>query len=329
MPTSTPIASQTPASTIPILDIGAYLAGDRGSLERTGSELRWIAEDVGVFYVTNHGVRQELIDAAFAQAERFHAQPLSEKMLLHTTEETDVQGYLPMRAGTPSSLPDGRKPNANEAFFLRREPAVDEPQLGTAFHLPNRWPNLPGFRDEVLAYYKAVEKLAKSMLPLYAEALNLPPHYFDSAFEHPIGTLRLTHYPPFEYGDDEYAIGPHTDNSFLTILAQHHVPGLQVLREGTEEWLDAPIQDGAFVVNSGDIIRRLTNDRFCSIRHRAYNRSGSERYAIPYFFHPHSSYVLDCVPGSVDEDHPRRYDAMTAGDFVLGRTLGLRRGGTY
>ena len=90
--------------------------------------------------------------------------------------------------------------------------------------------------------------------------------------------------PPHDApAENEFGIAPHTDTSFMTLLAQNRIPGLSI-RLPTGRWVDAPAIDGAFLVNGGDLLRRWTNDRFLATPHRVLNRSGQERYAIPFFF---------------------------------------------
>ena len=271
------------ATDIPLLDLGPFLAGQPGALEATAARLRQINETVGFLYIANHGVPQSLIDATFDATQRFHAQGTEEKLALKV--DATMQGYLPMRGSTTrsSTVAVNTKPNENEAFFLKRN--------------SDRWPEaVPGFRETTLAYYAATEALARRMLPLYAVALDLPPAYFDPKCTEPFSSLRLTHYPAVaDYAEGTFGIAPHTDSSFITLLAQNKVPGLQIrLADGV--WIDAPVVEGTFIVNTGNVLHRWTNGRFLSTPHRAFNTSDQPRYAIPYFFHPNAETVIEGLP---------------------------------
>lgn len=280
------------ASTIPVLDVGPFLAGAPGAAEAAAAELRRICETVGFLYVVGHGVPEALMADTFAAAAAFHAQPEAAKLAVKVN--TQLQGYMPLRGSTTRSSPfsPARKPNENEAFFIKRM-AGDDSNDG-------RWPaDLPGFRETALRYYDAMDALAQALLPLYARALDLPPDWFATRCDRPLTGLRLTHYPPCDYGADEFGIAPHTDSSFFTLLAQNRVPGLQI-RTTAGEWIEAPVVPASFVVNTGDILHRWTNGRFLSTPHRAFNTSPGPRYAIPYFFHPNPDALIECLPGCGD-----------------------------
>ena len=102
----------------------------------------------------------------------------------------------------------------------------------------------------------------------------------------------------------------------LTILAQGDTPGLQImLPDGT--WIPAPILPGAFVVNSGDTLRRWSNDRFLSTPHRVLNVSGRDRYSVPFFVSPEYDTVLQCLPSCQGPDNPAKYPPVTMEEFTI------------
>ncbi len=305
---------------IPMLDVSRYLAGDNGELERLGRQMRHAFQHVGFYYVRGHDVPQTLIDAMFAQAERFHAQPMDAKLALRINEHNI--GYMPMGGSLArsSKVNDNTLPSVNEALFFRRERTPDDPDVlaNIRFRGLNQWPaNLPGFRDTVLAYMNAMESLGRRLVPIYAVALDLPADFFDAMFARPNMIQRLTHYPPQPaYDDNEFSIAPHTDSGFATFLAPSAVPGLSIrLPDG--RWFDAPSIDGAFTVNGGDLLKRWTNDRFLSTPHRVLNVSGRHRYAIPYFFDAHPDTLITCLPTCQSAANPAKYEPITYHDYAL------------
>jgi isopenicillin N synthase-like dioxygenase len=306
------------ADTIPVIDVGPYLADVPGARETAAAALREALEGVGFFVIVGHGVPTDLIAQTFAEARRFHDRPLDWKMALRMNEHNN--GYMAMSryAVWTSEVHANTKPDLNEAFFVKRERAADDPLVvtGRRFAGPNRWPHdLPGFRETVLAYTDAVDDLGRRLLPLCALGLGLPADYFDAAFAQSQFSFRLSHYPPVEAEQNQFGIAPHTDANFLTFLAQTDVPGLQV-RMPSGEWVDVPYAPGSFAVNSGDMMARWTNGRFKSTPHRALPPVGRHRYAIPYFMGPHLDTVIACVPTCQGPETPAKFPPITYGDYL-------------
>ncbi len=308
---------------IPILDVAAYLADEAGALEKLAGELQYALENIGFYYLTGHHIPLSLIKDTFAAAKQFHGQPVEQKLALRANEHN--VGYMPLNSSVSraSRVEVARKPNLVEAFFLKRDMPADHPDVlaNKRYRCMNQWPvedDVPGFRKTAVAYMAAVEALCMKMLPVYARALDLPADYFDQPFDDPQYTLRLSHYPPSEAGDeDQYGLAPHTDSSFLTMLAQADLPGLSIkMPDG--EWMDVPVIEGALVVNSGDMMRRWTNHRFLSTPHRAVNRNpGADRYAIPFFFDANIDFSMECLPTCMSDENPPKYEPITYMDYML------------
>ena len=303
---------------IPVIDLAPYLANRPGAGEATAAELGRALQDIGFFVIVNHGIPSSLIDATFAEARRFHAQSMDAKLALRMNEHNNGYMMLGRYAVWTSDVNANDKPDLNEAFFVKRERPPDDPlvRAGRRFAGPNQWPaSLPGFRDAVLAYTDVVDALGRQLLPLCAMALDLPPDTFDRAFAESQFSFRLTHYPPVASEPNQFGIAPHTDANFMTFLAQSEVPGLQVrLADGA--WADVPYVPGSFAVNSGDMLKRWTNDRFKSTPHRALPPVGRPRYAIPYFMGPHLDTAIACLPTCQGPGNPPRYPPITYAAYL-------------
>jgi isopenicillin N synthase-like dioxygenase len=303
--------------TIPILDLGPYLAAEPGADHALAAQLRWASENIGFYFITNHGVPQALIDQTFAETARFHAQPMDAKMKLLINK--DQIGYLPMGGAKMRSSDVNRntRHDLNEALFVRRERTSDDPDViaGKPWRGLNQWPaDLPGFRENILSYWTRMEQLGQSMLPLYDLALGLPRGFFRGKFEGAHINLRLSHYPTTAAEDNQFGIAPHTDSGFITFLPQSAVPGLEILTV-TKKWIAAPPMPGTYLVNTGDILHQWTNKQFRSTPHRAVNRSSSDRYAIPFFYDPNADTMIECLPGCSSADNPPRYPPRTFAEY--------------
>jgi isopenicillin N synthase-like dioxygenase len=305
---------------IPVLDLGDYRAGKPGALERVAAELRDVAETVGFFYVANHGVPQALIDRAFAEDARFHALPLEQKLALRI-DHNNI-GYMAMDASIQrhSKVHKNTKPNKNESYFVGRDRRADDPDVlaGKPLCGINHWPSdLPGFRETIMEYFGALERLGDSLLPICARALELPADYFTAFFTPAHVNLRLLHYPAqAEIGDNEFGTAPHTDSGFLTILARMEVAGLAI-RMPSGEWVPPPLIPGTFLCNIGDTFGRWTNDRFISTPHAVINDSGRDRYSMAFIYDPRLDTPIEALPTCHGPDKPPRYAPTTFGEYQI------------
>lgn len=327
MTLNSPLASQSSAEIdlgrIPLIDVGDYLAGEPGALESAAAQLRFALENIGFYYLIGHGVPQPLIDRIFAETKRFHAQPIEKKMAVKLNRSNN--GYMPLKghAQRHTALNDNPKPNENESFFAKRERDPNDPDVIAKRDLrdPNQWPDhMPGFKEVVLEYQTVMRRLAHKLLPVYARALELPEDYFIPFF-HKGGeiTVRMIHYPPAtteQVDEGVFGTAAHTDRNLFTILAQGDTPGLQIMLT-SGEWIPAPLMPGAFVINSGDTLRRWSNDRFLSTPHRVLNLSGRDRYSVPFFVGPEYDTVLECLPSCRDAEHPPKYEPVTMENFTI------------
>ncbi len=305
--------SEADNETIPVLDVGAFLRGEPGALTKLASELRQALEETGFFFTVNHSVPLALIDRTFRETARFHALPKAEKMKV-AINDAHV-GYMDNEGELPRTSPyytGTLKPDVGEAFFIKREIAP--------FSLPtqNQWPdNLAGFRSTLNEYFESTEAFFRQMLPVFATALELPANYFDSSFGRydALSVLRVAHFPADPLEPDQFNVGPHTDSSFVTLLATSRVPGLQILgRAG--RWFPAPPIPGSILFNSGDMLTRWTNGRFLSTPHRVLNRSGLDRYSIPLFVHPNPDFEIRCLPTCTGPDNPPKHPPITSQAYL-------------
>ena len=297
---------------IPVIDVAEYIAtGDAKALDAAASSLNDACESVGFFQLVGHGVDADLIAAMFDMAHRFHALDVDTKRtILMDRRDWPLGGvgYLPLLA---RKLPSRDRGNLNEAFLLKR-------QQGIGFD-DNQWPTddvLHGFRATVDAYAKAVTNLAVRLLPIYATGLGLDADFFTTAFDDPTYRLRMTHYPGDataardDSNTNEYGIAPHVDTTFFTLLLQD-AAGLTIYSHTRERWIKAPVVENAFVVNSGELLKQWTNDRYLSVRHFANNDASVSRYSIPFFFNANADHQMECLPTCHSADNPPKYPTIS------------------
>lgn len=213
-----------------------------------------------------------------------------------------------------------------EGFYFGRDIPLTHPAvIAGKFNMgPNTYPEGVSdpafFRSTMDNYAEAMIDLIKDVLKVLAMTLNLPETYFDQFTREPIATLRLLHYPPQEPTADssERGIGAHTDFGAVTLLLQDDVGGLQVYDQPTNTWIDVTPTPNAYVVNLGNLMMRWSNDRYISNLHRVINKSGRERYSIPFFFPGNPDFLVSCLPGC-EGIEGAKYAPIKVEDWIRGR----------
>jgi isopenicillin N synthase-like dioxygenase len=264
----------------------------------------------GFAYIKNHGIPQSLIDATFKASKNFHRLNEAEKQTILL--DKNHRGYIPINTSTDvnSKLADVKKPNQSSSFMMMRE---SDKKASEYLSGPNQWPNIIGFREIINTYSKQMSTLGRCLISIAAEACKASPSELMPAFDLPTTWLRLLHYPPSPIlrPDDLYGSAPHTDFGALTLLAQDGIGGLQV-QTPHGDWIDVPKIDGTFVVNVGDMLNRLSNGFLKSTPHRVINRSGKERYSIPFFFDPHVNTIIKPLKGTGNPN----FEPLHFGEFL-------------
>ncbi len=310
---------RVPFESVPVIDLGRFLDGtDKAGVARA---IGRACREVGFFYLGNHGVAQARVEAAFAEARRFFAQPLEAKAAIHVSKSYPRQrGYVPpFEENTDPAVTADLK----ECFDLGRELAPDHPAVraGTPFHGPNAWPEgLPGFREAIAAYCDAVLDLSLTLSRAVALSLDLPEDHFADKLDRAIANLRLIHYPP-QRGRIESATlgcGAHTDYGFLTVLAQDQAGGLQ-LKNTAGDWIAAPPIPGTFVVNIAEMVERWTNGLYPATPHRVINTSGRERYSMAFFLDTNYDARVECLPSCRSAELPAKYPPVIGGEYLFQR----------
>jgi isopenicillin N synthase-like dioxygenase len=310
-----PVRTADP-SEIPVVDISALIDGDDAARKAVAAQIVHAAENTGFFYIVEHGVPRELIDGVFATSAQFFATPVENKLGIGLESSTCFRGYLPL----DSKGSDPTQRNYLEAFQMGEEHVADNPYEEMLYG-PNQWPAQPGtLRDTMMAYHRAMDTLADRLQRAFAIGIDFPEDYFLRFYRKPLNQLRLLHYPPRPPELDEKVMGArvHTDTGAFTILLQDQVGGLEV-QNADGEWVAATPMGGAFVVNVGDMLQNWTNGRFISIKHRVINRSGKERYSVPYFLNPDLTALVEPLPEFVRDDSPPRFEPVHVGKFLSER----------
>ena len=175
--------------------------------------------------------------------------------------------------------------------------------------------------------YRLLEKTSKYVLRALALYLKLDEFYFDKYIVNGNSILRPIHYPPIlEKPKDAVRAAAHGDINLITLLMGAQGRGLQV-KNNKGEWIDAIASKDQLMINVGDMLSRHTNNKLKSTVHRVINPSKElmkkSRYSIPFFMHPISNMKLDVLESCIDENNPKSFDDITAGEFLNQRLVEL------
>lgn len=297
-------------SAIPVVDISGLYSTSADDRAAVGAEIALVSREVGFFYIRGHPVSPDRIAGLKAAAARYFAQAEEAKMADYIGQSVNHSGYVP--EGEEQFVYGGK--DRKEAFDVGFD--YDGPPTGGMLG-PNIWPDLPGFKADVAAYYAEVSDLARTLFRGFALAMGLAEDFFEDKLTAPPAQLRLLHYPYNPDAEDAQGIGAHTDYECFTILLPT-APGLEVMNDHGE-WIDAPPIEGTFVINISDMIETWTNGEFVATSHRV-RKVAEERYSFPYFATCDYDTVVEPLPGFVSADNPARYPPLASGEHLFAQT---------
>ncbi|MEP9395256.1 2-oxoglutarate and iron-dependent oxygenase domain-containing protein [Gordonia sp. VNK1] len=321
---------------VPVIDITAYTAnGDPADRAVVAAQIDDAASSVGFMQIVGHQVPAVVLDEFTAVMDDFFALPLEEKKAYRTPPEIN-RGYAPPKSESLSlSLgveSAGRMNDFFEAFNVGVE-AREYPALALPddHYADNTWPSVDHFQAAVSAYFAEARRVARTLTRIFADALDLPPEFFDAYTDHSLDVLRMNNYalPPGEVDIDGEltGMGEHTDYGIATVLWADQVKGLQVL-DHHGNWHDVAPADGALLINLGDLMARWTNERWMSTLHRVkppiVDGTIERRRSAAYFHDGNIDATISTLPSCVGAGS--RYSPITVGEHIGAKLAGSRAG---
>ena len=279
----------------------------------------------GFAVVADHGLDEQVIEAAIDDAKAFFALPEEVKRRYHVPGTGGARGLTPfgVEAAKGAAAVD-----LKEFWHVGRELPEGHPYR--RYMRDNLWPTeVEGFREHLYGMFTAMDDLGRKILRAIARYLKLADDFFDDKVEMGNSVLRMLHYPPVPADAPGVRAGAHEDINVITLLLGSEEERLQ-LKEKDGSWLDIAPPPGALVVNIGDMLQRLTNHILPSTTHRVVNpapeRRGFARYSTPFFLHFNPDFRIESLPSAVTPDNPDRYagKAITAEDYLTERLREIR-----
>ena len=312
---------------IPSVDLADFTEGNKETKAAFVKELGKAYEEIGFVAVKNHGLSDELCAELYAQVKGFFTLSKEEKKAYEIEGLAGQRGYV--------SFGKEHAKNKNEGdlkeFWHFGQTVEDNDPIKEEYPDNVQVNELPKFNAVGREVYQKLEETGREMLRAIALHLNLDENYFDAKIHNGNSILRPIHYPPITHEPkDAVRAAEHEDINLITLLMGASADGLQVLNK-SGEWISVTALPDQIVVNVGDMLQRLTNNKLKSTTHRVVNppreKWGTSRYSIPFFLHPRSEVSLNCLPSCISELNPKNFSDITAGEYLEQRIieLGLKK----
>jgi isopenicillin N synthase-like dioxygenase len=306
---------------IPGVDLADFLSENPKRKQKFVNEIGKAFEEIGFVSLKNHFLSEDLSEELYKEVKAFFALPYEEKRKYEIEGLGGQRGYVSFGKEHAKGKKEG---DLKEFWHFGQEPSADA-NLTEEYPKNIKVEELKDFYHTGMEAYRMLEKTGIYVLRALALHIGLDEHYFDHWASNGNSILRPIHYPPItEEPKGAERAGAHGDINLITLLMGASSGGLQVLRKDGI-WIDAIPKADELVINVGDMLERLTNNKLRSTIHKVINPPREEwdkpRYSIPFFMHPRSEMPLNCLEECMDEDHPKQYEDITAGKFLHQRLV--------
>ncbi|MDX1271842.1 2-oxoglutarate and iron-dependent oxygenase domain-containing protein [Bizionia paragorgiae] len=310
-------------NSIPSVNLEDFISGDPERKQKFVNEIGKAYQEIGFVALKGHFLDESLVERLYDEIKNFFELPVEVKRSYEIPGIGGQRGYVSF--GKESAK--GKKEGDLKEFWHFGQYVDDNPKLAAEYPDNVIVKELPAFNEVGKEAYGMLEKTAKYVLRALALYLDLEETYFDNFIHNGNSILRPIHYPPItEEPKAAERAAAHGDINLITLLMGAQGRGLQV-QNHDGEWIDAIAEPDELMINVGDMLSRHTNNKLKSTIHRVINppreQWGTSRYSIPFFMHPISEMKLDVLEGCIDDENPKQFDDITAGEFLNQRLIEL------
>ena len=315
---------------IPRLDLNDYMNGNEQQRKSFSDGIGKAFNETGFVTIANHGMSKELMAELYVEVKKLFDLQEDIKKKYEIVELAGQRGYT---SKGREKAKDSNTPDLKEFWQVGQ---FVEGEVMPKDEYPDNIlvDELPRFNEITKEVFKKLEHAGTHILRAIAVYLGLDENYFDAKIKNGNSILRAIHYFPIQNPDelaaDAVRAGAHEDINLITLLIGASADGLEVLtRDG--DWFPIKAHADDIVVNVGDMLQRLTNNKLKSTTHRVVNPPrelmGTSRYSVPFFLHPRSEMDLTCLDSCIDAEHPKAYEDYTAGQYLDERLreIGLKK----
>ncbi|MGG5578232.1 isopenicillin N synthase family dioxygenase [Myroides sp. C15-4] len=308
---------------IPSVNLRDFLSDDPVRKQKFVNEIGQAYEEIGFVALKGHFLDDQLVENLYTEVRNFFNLPLETKKKYEIPGIGGQRGYVSFG----KEHAKGRSEGDLKEFFHFGQYVEDNPELEKSYPANVMVDELPQFNPIGKETYQMLEKTGIYVLRALALYLGLDEFYFDKFVKNGNSILRPIHYPPItDEPKNAVRAAAHGDINLITLLMGAQGKGLQV-QNHKGEWIDAIAAEDELVINVGDMLSRHSNNRLKSTIHQVVNPPrelwGTSRFSIPFFMHPISDMPLNCLENCIDETHPKKFDDITAGEFLHQRLVEL------
>lgn len=308
---------------IPSVNLRDFLSDDPVRKQKFVNEIGQAYEEIGFVALKGHFLDDQLVENLYTEVRNFFNLPLETKKKYEIPGIGGQRGYVSFG----KEHAKGRSEGDLKEFFHFGQYVEDNPELEKAYPANVTVEELPQFNPIGKETYQMLEKTGVYVLRALALYLGLDEFYFDKFVKNGNSILRPIHYPPItDEPKNAVRAAAHGDINLITLLMGAQGKGLQV-QNHKGEWIDAIAAEDELVINVGDMLSRHSNNRLKSTIHQVVNPPrelwSTSRYSIPFFMHPISEMPLNCLDNCIDEANPKKFDDITAGEFLHQRLVEL------
>lgn len=308
---------------IPSVNLSDFLSNDSKRKQHFVNEIGKAYENIGFVALKGHFLDDELVKKLYVQIKLFFDLSNEVKKSYEIEGGGGQRGYISF--GKESAK--GKKEGDLKEFWHFGQYVDPNSKFTKEYPKNIIVKELTEFNTVGKETYQMLEKTGIYVLRALSLFLNLDELYFDKYAKNGNSILRPIHYPPIQK-EPKNAVraAAHGDINLITLLMGAQGKGLQV-QNHKGEWIDAMAEPDELVINVGDMLSRHSNNRLKSTIHRVVNppkeKWGTSRYSIPFFMHPVSDMPLNCLENCIDNNHPKQFEDITAGEFLNERLIEL------
>ncbi|CAH8255231.1 unnamed protein product [Arabidopsis lyrata] len=281
---------QTGGLKLPVIDLSHLTSGEEVKRKRCVKQMVAAAKEWGFFQIVNHGISKDVFEMMFLEEKKLFDLPFSAKVR-ETFSDLSKNSY---RWGNPNATSPAQY-SVSEAFHI------------TLSEISKFSDDRNNLRTTVETYVQEITRVAQMICEVLGKQVNVNSEYFENIFELKNSFLRLNKYHPRVFGSEVFGLVPHTDTSFLTILSQDQIGGLELKKNG--EWINVKPCSEALTVNIGDMFQALSNGVYESVRHRVISPANIERMSIAFFVCPYLETEIECF------GYPKKYKRFSFKEY--------------